>query len=294
MKKLNIKTNTDNFSKYALIVLLGLVFLFIIICIYDYLPNKQSSLLLDRWDWFALIVASFSLFFTALTWRSQEQTRENTKRLTPERYRKLLTDNYYSIVRNTIYIYSLAETLEEKYADFYPSEEYLQKLKLYLFDESEVSSQDLDGIAPGRIQRTQELCHFFNLQIDSSQRHLSSPNIGEDIKKRDMASLKNLHWLVASEIMATIDEICPDTKEANHQGVFKELRSEADRQCKVLGSSDSLKDIQYIRKDNIKFLGNTCSEAEYQEILKNLNTAIQLHQGNRMDGYPRVPLIPLR
>ena len=88
MKKPNInKIHTDNFSKYALIVLLGLVFLSIVICIYDYLPKKQSSLLLDHWDWFALIVASFSLFFTALTWRSQEQTKENTKKLTPEMFR---------------------------------------------------------------------------------------------------------------------------------------------------------------------------------------------------------------
>lgn len=197
------------------------------VCIYDaVLVNNgvARKLHLDMWDWFALLVATFTLCITIMTWWSQDQTRENTTRLSTKDYRTILVSSYYNIVRNTINLYSLSECLKNKYSNYYPSEEYLQKLKLHMFDVGQVYTQNIPQEYYGKFMRITEICHYFNIHIDSTQKHLSSKSIGIDIKERDMETLKAMHWLVATEILKLIDYICPNDKgHINHNIVCNKL-----------------------------------------------------------------------
>lgn len=279
-------------------ILLLLILLFMIVCIYDYTIGNGSvakKLHLNIWDWFTLLVAAFSLCFTILTWWSQDQTRENTTKLSPKDYRNMLISCYYNIVRNTINLYSLAECLKDKYSYYYPSEEYLQKLKLYLFDASQTSSQNIPLYYYGNFQRISELCRYFNIHIDVTQKHLSSREITINIKKRDMEYLKSMHWLIASEIMKTINYICPDDKESNFNLVCREFINVVENFNPHTVLPKNSDHTLYIQKDSVEFLMDLFkpNQNDYDQIIKALNSTIEWHLGQRPDGYSRIPLIPI-
>lgn len=296
MKIPKIIKSPKRLFRIAIILLLIVIFVFMFVCIYDYIlinSGVAKRLHLDLWDWFALLVAAFSLCFTVLTWWSQDQTRENTTRLSSKDYRDMLVSSYYNIVRNTINLYSLSECLKDKYSCCYPSEEYLQKLKLYLFDANQISSQNIPKHYYGKFQRIAEICHYFNLHIDATQKHLSSGVIGIDIKKRDMESLKSMHWLVASEIMKTINYICPNEEESNRDLVCGQFIEIARNFSLPAENSDNNSDDRFYISNDLGFLTSLFGQ-NHDAILKMLNSAIKSHLGKRPDGYSRIPLIPIR
>lgn len=282
--------------RVIVVLLLILLIALLVIFILDYTITKHgltSGLNLDRWDWLALIVAAFSLCITVLTWWSQDQTRENTTRLDTKDYRDILVSSYYNIVRNTINLYSLSAFMEDKYAAFYPSEEYLQKLKLYLFDVDQIPTQNIPKYYRSQFQRVAELCHYFNLHIDSAQKHLSSKPMSLDIKKRDIESLKAMHWLLAFEILKVLDFICPKDVEINRDLVRCKISKVVDHFRPKYNSSTSLKTYDHIGIDNVKFLYGLYEGVEgYDEILKNLNDTIHYHLVPDSNGKNKIPLIP--
>lgn len=293
-----VKSPKRLFRIFVILFLLVILSL-LSICIYDCILDDSGvarKLHLDMWDWFALLVAAILLLFTVLTWWSQDQTRENTTRLSTVDYRDMLVSCYYNIVRNTINLYSLSECLKDRYTGYYPSEEYLQKLKLYLFDANQISSQDIPKYYYGHFQRIAELCRYFNFHIDATQKHLSSRVIGGDIKKRDMDALVSMNWLVASEIMKTINFICPNEEYGNRDLVREQFIKVTGHFCPDIASFQDIDHLPYINKHNVKFLTILFEDRQedYDATLKALNAAIKWHLGNRPDGYPRIGLIPIR
>ncbi len=267
------------------------------ICIYDIVFMKfglVEQLHLPTWDWIALVVAMCSLMLTYRTWRSQEQTRDNTRRLGEDDYRTMLVDSYYNIVRNTINLYSLSVCLKNKYQDYYPSEEYLQKMKLYLFDPNQISFQNIHKNDYGKFQRLAELCHYFNLHIDATQNHLSSDRISVDIKERDMEALIGMHWLLATEIWDTIDSISSEGREEMNRRKICE---------KIIGISKNFYrgDLHGVSGNKIvgrdvEFLKRVFDGVDgYEDTLKRLDSAImlKLYCDESGNGQIRMPLIPL-
>lgn len=273
-----------------LILLIGLLAILIL----DYTVTKSgltSVLNLDHWDWLALIVASFSLGMAILTWWSQDQTRENTTRLDTNDYRDILVGGFYNIVRNTINLYSLSVYMEDKYSNYYPSEEYLQKLKIYLFDVDQIPSQNIPKCYRGKFQRIAELSRYFNLHIDSTQKHLNSKLMPLDIKKRDMETLKAMHWLLASELMKIIDFICPKDTYKNGDMVRRKISEVVNIFCPNDDYSE-MREI-YIGKDDVKFLYKLYDEIDgYDEFLMHINDAIKLHLEPNSQGQSKIPAIP--
>lgn len=240
--------------RIIVVLLLILLIVLLVVFILDYTIIRHgltSGLNLDRWDWLALIVAAFSLCITVLTWWSQDQTRENTTRLDTKEYRDILIGSYYNIVRNTISIYSLSAIMEDKYSGFYPSEEYLQKLKLSLFDVDQIPSQNIPKYYRSQFQRIAELCRYFNLHIDSTQKHLSSKAMLLEIKMRDMETLKAMHWLLAFEILKVLDFICPDDGDINRDLV----RGKISKVVNYFRPKDDLSQTptDYIGRNDVKF-----------------------------------------
>ncbi len=272
----------------------------------DIVSNAVSRLHLDLWDWMALIVALASLFYTIRNWMAQEQTKENTTRLNAEDFRYMLLNCYYNIIRNTINLYSLSVKLQDRYSIEYPSEEYLLKLKLYLLDEQVITFHNISKVYYYRLQRLSELCRFFNLHIDITQRHLSSDSIPEEIKIRDIENLKSMHWLIASQIMSTMDFIFPaGANNAENRSMIRKYITKvtADFDGKIsddvtdpTASSGSRHNDQMscIDKNNIEFLKTLFPENdnEYHQLVDRLHYLIKLHCGNKKDGYSRIPLIP--
>lgn len=291
---------TIRYPKYLfrviVVLLLILLIALLVVFILDYTITKHgltSGLNLDRWDWLALIVAAFSLCITVLTWWSQDQTRENTTRLDTKDYRDILVGSYYNIVRNTINLYSLSAFMEDKYSAFYPSEEYLQKLKLYLFDVDQIPSQNIPKCYRSQFQRIAELCHYFNLHIDSAQKHLSTASMPLDVKRRDMETLQAMHWLLASEIMKVLDFVCPDDGDINRDLVRSKISKVVINFCPMDNSSVTLKTYNHIGIDNVKFLYRLYEGVDgYEEILKNLNVTIHYHLVPDSNGNNKIPLIP--
>lgn len=291
---IKIFKHTKYLFRVIIVLLLALLITLLAVFIFDFTITKHglaSGLNLDRWDWLALIVAAFSLFITVLTWWSQDQTRENTMRLDTKDYRDILVGSYYNIVRNTINLYSLSAFMVDKYSRFYPSEEYLQKLKLYLFDVDQIPSQNIPKHYRSQFQRIAELCRYFNLHIDSAQKHLSSQKMPTDIKTRDMETLKAMHWLLASEILKVLDFICPSEIDINKDLIRIKISKVVNNFLPKADFSEILKN--YIRRDEVKFLVTLYDGTDnYDEVLMHINEAINFHLLPNSMGNYKIPLIP--
>ncbi len=300
MKKPRISKSPKHLFRISIILSLIVLFVVMVVCIYDHVvtnSNVAKKLHLDIWDWFALLVAAFSLLLTTMTWWSQDQTRENTTRLNTEDYRRILVSCYYNIVRNTINLYSLSKCLEGKYSRYYPSEEYLQKMKLYLFDASLIPSQNTPKDYYGNFQRIEELCRYFNYHIDATQKHLSSGFIDIDIKKRDMETLKKMHWLIASEILKTIDFICPNDMDKNIKMVRNKFIDNTKRFCSESDQQQETdKTSSFFNERGIIFLTKLFNtQQDYDTIINMLISAIESRLREFHDGdNSKIPLIPIR
>ena len=262
-------------------------------CIYN---NRSMArfLHMDIWDWFAILISATSLLFAMLTWRSQDKTMKNTTKLDASDYRTMLVSYYYNIVRSTVYLYSLSECLKSRHFTYYPSEEYLQKLKFKPFEASLSKSQNIIEDDYGKYQRTAEIFHYFNLHIDSAQKHLSSAAIGVDVKKRDMETVIDMIWVVAEEILGLINLICKKNEEENKKLVCKKMIEVSYNLCQN-HSVSSNKQLVYIGKGNIVFLEELfrTRQNEYDKFLNNINSTIE-NQLKKVDaGGRNIPLIPI-
>lgn len=245
---------------------------------------------LDLWDWFAIIIASASLYYTVLTWQSQNQTMKNTTRLNTNDFRDMLIDSFYNIIRNTIRLYSLSETLKNKYSLAYPSEEYLLKTKIHIFDTKRISQQNIPKHYYGLFRRLSELCEYFNIHLDAAQKHLASAAIGQDIKERDIKTLIKLHWLLAEEIFKTINFICPNEKNKNKELILREFIERAEHLYLNLRTETTETEADFIDDEGIRVLNILLGESDCGRIIATLNKTIKSHLSKRNS----VPLIPLR
>lgn len=279
------------YPKDRLIVVLTLIILILVLFVFvwDYTVAKHgltSGLNLDKWDWFALIVATFTLAITILTWLAQDQTRENTTRLDTNDYRDILVSSYYNIVRNTINLYSLSAYMADKFPKYYPSEEYLQKLKIYLFDADQIPSQNVPKKYRGQFQRIAELSRYFNLHIDSAQKHLMAAALPSDIKTRDLETLKAMHWLLAKEIMKVINYICPDNDDENR----KLVRDKIAEVVKNFRPETVIPASPHGHVTDVKFLTRLYAGSNaYSKITDSLNISIDNKLHN--DSIPLVPFV---
>ena len=285
----------------------GLAFIALALCLIitsgDRITVLVNKLHLNLWDWVAISLSVISLLFTALNWWAQRKTMQNTSRMDTDSFCDMLKSSYYNIIKNTVNLYSLDFTLQSKFTKEYPSEEYLQKMKLYLFEMQYSTIQNIPESYYYRLQRIGELCRFFNIHIDVTQSHLSSISISEDVKKRDMANLKAMHWLIAMQILSTMDFINPKgAKEPNRQ-LIKNYISNIVRELSGTQSSFLDSVIKYAETHNgqMPYIGRydthfLCSifpdnDIEYHQFITKLNSLIELHCGNLKNGYGRIPMI---
>lgn len=298
MKISTLFSSPKNVFKFFIIVVLSILTIFVFVCICDYILSNRimaRKLHLDMWDWFAIIIATFSLLFNVLTWWSQDQTKENTTRLDTKDYREMLISSYYNIVRNTLNIYSLMEYLKDKYQNYYPSEVCLLKLKLYLFDTSEISLQNIPNCYYGIFQRFSEICYYFNIHVDTTVKHLSSKNISVDVKMQDFEMIKRMNWQVAWELMKAIDFICPEDEKINKEMIFATISTAVNNFCSFTDYINGVNVPQYIKEDDVKFIKIVfSSNKDYEDVLTKINYIIKYRIEEKTGISYRIPLIPLR
>lgn len=284
--------------KFSIIIILVSLTIFVFICICDYILYNRgiaSKLHLDMWDWFAIVIATISLFFNVLTWWSQDQTKENTTRLDTKDYREMLISSYYNIVRNIINIYSLEEYLKDKYSDYYPSEVCLLKLKLYLFDTSQISLQNISNSYYGIFQRVAEICNYFNIHIDTTVKHFSSGLISVDVKMHDLEMIKRMNWRVAWELMKAIDFICPEDEKINKEMIFAKISTAVNNFFSFTDYINGVNVPQYIKENDVKFIKIVfSSNQDYEDVLTKINYIIKYRIEEKTGISYRIPLIPLR
>lgn len=305
MKKGNFRSL--NKSKILITVMVMAMVVIVIIVAYVLLNSKNTDIVerlhLNVWDWIAIILSVFSVVLTIMNWWAQDQTRENTARLKSEDFRNILNGGYYAIVRNMINLYSLEVVLQQRNYSVYPSEEYLQKLKLMFLNPYQSMTRNLSHEYAERLSRLYELCLFFNLHIDSTQKHLGTLKIEPDIKNRDMQNLKSMLWFVASELESTIDFIFPAGESNDNVVMVRDYLCEiideisgdpTKRITPIIENYDNIRRMPYIDKDNDFFFRKIFeSEKKYYSFMSKLNGLIHFHLGKKKDGYERIPLIPL-
>lgn len=158
------------------------------------------------WDWIAVGVASISLFYACMTFNSQRQTELNTMKITPESQRSLLLDYVRHFYADLIVISAIEHKLNDRFDEYYPSEEHLLKLKA-----------DLDALHPATFYDHAEkysaihnlllLLRNFNLEVDVAIKHLCDRNVFDRAKKRDINTLKFKTSLIAQRTIETIVKI---------------------------------------------------------------------------------------
>lgn len=111
-----------------------------------------------------------------------------------------------------------------------------------------------------------------------------------------MDALVSMNWLVASEIMKTINFICPNEKYGNRDLVREQFIKITNHFCPDIASFQDIENLPYINKHNIKFLTILFEDRQedYDATLKALNATIKWHLGTRPDGYMRISLIPIQ
>lgn len=156
----------------------------------------------------AAVFAGWSLWYAWKTLRSQRQTEANTYRLLPEVQKKLLEEMCRHLYRNMVVSYTIGVKIKKENYRAYPSEEHLAKMKVNLEDiHDEIFYKEEDHFFD--ISKLYVLLRNYNAELDIICKHLSSPTIDVDTKKRDVKTLLfKCHFLI-DEIVKFAESVWP-------------------------------------------------------------------------------------
>lgn len=228
-----------DYISWALIILSFLIVLGAIVALiyFAYHPERfadaasgihdvgKTFLHIESWDWVAVLVAVMSLFFAGITFASQHETEKNTMKITPESQRQILKDLIRHYYRNYIIILALERKISGRLRDYYPSEEHLLKLAV-----------NLDDLHPAafynqvenyqRIHNLMMMMRNFNTELGTVTKHLCSPDVPEEAKLRDFATLKFKMGMLAQRTYEAILTMWPDKSWAAY---IKEMREACEK-----------------------------------------------------------------
>lgn len=270
-----------------------------------------EHVLLNQWDWAALVIACISLIFTASTLYSQRKTEKNTRHITVESQKELLKDYIRHFYCNLIIICAVYERLNKRYNLYYPSEEHLLKL-----------NADLESLHPEAffnhssqydiIHKLKFTIRNFNLELEVITKHLCNRAVCKEAKERDFNTLKfkmgNLILDTVNVIIAISEEDTNNTE--NPIRIKKEIReflaeyatnrnkanTELMERAKQLFENKEI-DFYYpsltTELEKALFPEKNCTEINSFLMLLNRNIYTEIHGKNSMDS-DKIFLIPFK
>ena len=191
-----------NYIKIAIVITVPLIPVLYVL-IFHCEPVQIKSLLLNRWDWLAYIIAAVSLSVCTLSAWSQWHTQKNTAKITPKSQKQLLLDYVRHFYMNLIVISAMREKMRGKYRTHYPAEEHFLKLKV-----------DMSSLHPAiyfnNIEKYQRICKLqalfrnFNEEVDVAITHFSTQNLIDAAKERDLDTLTFKMGLLTKKVIEVL------------------------------------------------------------------------------------------
>lgn len=257
----------------------------------------------DSWDWIAVSIACISLFYGCITFNSQHQTEQNTMKITPESQRQILIDYIRHYYRNLVIICAVESKLNNRFNEFYPSEEHLLKLKVELEDLHPAAFYN-HAEKYNAIHELLTKMRNFNTEIDVATSHLCNPEVFADAKKRDFATLKFKMGYLAKETLKTINAIWPKADEKNLEEVKTMLTQAIEKNYNDKQLSDAIKILEkaenktpYFNNQKTFFtetIYSSIRESEHFLFMLNCNihAEIDAKNDNGFDNSEKIFLIP--
>ncbi len=217
---------------------------------------------------FSFVVAGFTLGYTKRTYKAQEATQYNTRKLDQEAQKSLLLDLLRHLYRNMVVTLTMEAKMKAENFGVYPSEEHLVKLKIPMENiHLEVFYGEEDKYT--KMHDLYLKLRNYNTEIDIICRHFMDRTIDAKTKQRDLDTLKFKCGFLSKCILDTFKKIwnLDKTKDAMEQ-----IKSSHANNVRGDKSVD-----ENMNKDMDKYAGNF--EGYETEISHWLNEDVQVESG---------------
>lgn len=174
--------------------------------------NTHQRPMTDGWNLYGFAAFAIAVLSAALSWytfKAQQKTESNTKKLSQHTQRHLLNELLRHLYRDYVIIYTMRTKMEEIGYEGYPSEEHYVKLKIPM------ENIHLDAFY-GEDQKFR-LMHVlylnlrnFNDEVDVALQHAKDRKLSREVKDEDFDTLEFKVSLLTEKIITTINQIWGD------------------------------------------------------------------------------------
>lgn len=171
--------------------------------------NTHQRPMTDGWNLYGIAAFAVAVLSAALAWhtfKAQQKTESNTKKLSQDTQRHLLNELLRHLYRDYVIIYTMRTKMEEIDYAGYPSEEHYVKLKIPM------ENIHLDAFY-GEDEKFR-LMHVlylnlrnFNVEVDVALQHAKDRKLSREVKDEDFDTLEFKVSLLSEKIIKTINQI---------------------------------------------------------------------------------------
>lgn len=177
--------------------------------------NTRQHPMKDGWNFYgiaAFIIAVLSAAIAWYTYKAQQRTEGNTKKLSQDAQRKLLNELLRHLYRNYVITYTMRTKMKDIDYKGYPSEEHFEKLKIPM------ENIHLDAFygEDKKFQRMHVLylnLRNYNEEVEVALKHIIDPVIKAQTKDEDFDTLEFKVSYLTGKIIDTIVAIWGDKPE---------------------------------------------------------------------------------
>lgn len=242
------------------------------------------------WTWISVTIASIALLITFFTWLSQRRTEKNTfVQINPKIQENILLELIRHLYANMIVTVTLNTLLEQCDFNKYPSEEHLLKLKMDpSFIHPELFS-DSSGDRYSSLHRLIILFRNYNIEVETTLKHLKDESLNKDVKRRDIKTLLMKPGYLTNEIMRAC-KIC--FKSDTVSKARKKIHDDYEMRSSVVGHINIEGRPYYDNYEN-GFIRSLYSESydEKMSFLEMLNENVAQELGKNQEKSSKVALI---
>jgi len=207
----NIKSETDLTTDYGVMSKIE--------------DNTRQDPIADGWNLYgivAFVIALISVGISGYTFKAQEKTVGNTKKLSQDAQRRLLNELLRHLYRNYVIIYTMRSKMKDIGYKGYPSEEHFEKLKIPMENihlDAFYGEEDKFGL----IHVLYLNLRNYNDEIDVALKHITDSNLSQTTKDEDFDILEFKVSYLTGRIVKTIYEVFGEN-EANKEDMRRALR----------------------------------------------------------------------
>lgn len=186
--------------------------------------NTRQNPIADGWNFYGFVAFFIAVISAGISWytfKAQEKTVGNTKKLSQDAQRKLLNELLRHLYRNYVITYAMRSKMKDIEYKGYPSEEHFEKLKIPMENiHLEVFYDEEDKF--GLMHVLYLNLRNYNDEIDVALKHMTNPNLSQTTKDEDFDILEFKVSYLTGRIVDTIYEMFGENEE-NKEDMRKAL-----------------------------------------------------------------------